>query len=216
MMKTLRRLTTTIVSSFDWMISQVENHDALVDAAIREVQQAGARATVQLKKVRQDGLNMRKRLQDLREAQELWSSRALQTAGVDEKRAIECLRRKKRTELEIASLEEEERQHAKIEKQLGIDLRLVEEKLETLKSQRNLLRTRQSRAEALRAAQGQDSSLIGEIDGILERWESKVGEYEAMTERSRDREDDFTHEFVTAEEESALKEELARLIGAQS
>lgn len=215
-MKTLRRLTTTIVSSFDWMISQVENHDALVDAAIREVQQAGARATVQLKKVRQDGLNMRKRLQDLREAQELWSSRALQTAGVDEKRAIECLRRKKRTELEIASLEEEERQHAKIEKQLGIDLRLVEEKLETLKSQRNLLRTRQSRAEALRAAQGQDSSLIGEIDGILERWESKVGEYEAMTECSRDREDDFTHEFVTAEEESALKEELARLIGAQS
>ena len=158
---------------------------------------------------------MRRRLQELREAQELWSSRAVQTAGVDEKRALECLRRKKRTEQEIAALEEEERQHARLEKQLGLDLKLVEEKLETLKAQRNLLRTRQSRAEALRAAQGQDSGLIGEIDTILERWESKVAEYEILTECGRSREDEFENEFASAEEEGALKEELAQLLQGQ-
>ena len=58
MMKTLKRLSTTVVSSFDWMISQVENHESLVNAAISEIQEAGARATVQLKKVKHDGAAM--------------------------------------------------------------------------------------------------------------------------------------------------------------
>jgi len=215
MMKTLKRFATTIVSSFDWMISQVENHEALVDAAIRDVQQAGARAGVQLKRVKQDGINMRKRMQELRESAEVWKERAQKSADLDEKRALECLKRRKRLEREIAALEEQERGHAQVEKQLSADLKVIEERLGVLKQQRNVLRTRQSRAEALKTLHGDDSYLLTEIDGILERWESKVAEYELQGECAVSGEDELEQEFLSKEEEEELKEELKEICGKE-
>lgn len=43
-MNVFKRWTTSIASSFDYVINQVENHDALVTAAIREMQSSGAKA----------------------------------------------------------------------------------------------------------------------------------------------------------------------------
>jgi len=210
MMKTLRRLTSTIVSSFDWMISQVENHESLVNAAISEIQEAGGRAMAQLKRVKQDGQNMRRRLQELRQTEELWAERAIGTAKLDEKKALECLRRKKKVQKEIAALEEQEREHAKLEKQLSSDLEVVKERITVLKQQRNVLRTRESRAQALRALQSDDPRLISEIDEILTRWESKVSEYELHGSFEAGS-DQFEDDFVGAEEESELRSELSKL-----
>lgn len=212
MMKTLRRWTTSIVTSIDQMISQVENHEALVNVAIGEVQEASARARVQLKRVEQDGQRMRKRLVELHEGSELWRDRAVKAAGVDEKRALECLKRKKKIEREIASLEEQEREHVRMEKQLCVDLKTVEDRLQQLKSQRNLLRTRQSRAEALGALGGEDTSIISEIDEIFDRWEIKVSQYEVHGESAYKREDEFEQQFVSEEEEEELKIALVELL----
>lgn len=212
MMKTIRRWTVGLVSSFDWVISQVENHEALVNSAIQDVQEAGARAKVQLKRVRLDGENMRKRLKELHDAEELWKGRAIRSAGENEKRALECVRRSKRIAKEIADLEVQQREHARLEKQLTEDLGNIDVRLADLKRQKNLMRTRESRAQILSAIQKQDSAVISEIEGIFERWETKVSEYEAINEVTRDPLDDLESEFVSQEEEEDLKLALSGLL----
>ena len=213
-MKKLKRWTAGVIASFDSVISQIENHESLVTSAIQEMQQAGGRARVQLKRVIEDGKKMRRRITELEEAQDLWKERARKSAKLDEERAMECLRRLKRVQAELKSLEEQELEHTKLEKQLTADLATVDQRLTKLKQQRNIMRTRQSRAEALRAASGEDSSLISEIDDIFERWEVKVSEYEiGSSVRLADGFDDFEETYRSAEEEAELREELQELVG---
>jgi len=212
-MKTIRRWTSALTSSFDWMVSQVENHEALINYSIKEVQEAGARAHVQLKRMRLDGQHMRTRITELRDQSDLWKERAKTSAAQDEKRAIECVKRKKRCDREACELETQEREHAKLEKHLGEDLTVIEERLLRLRQQRNTLRTRQSRAEALRALQSDDGQVISEIDDIFERWETKITEYELEgSGRIVKEEDELEAQFTTAEEEIGLREELRALL----
>lgn len=213
MMKTLKRIGLSIVSSFDSVISQVENHESIVNCAIREVQETGARAKAQLNKVSQDGQAMRKRLLELKDQTELWQERAIKTAGIDEKKAIECLRRKRRLEKTISELETQEREHARFEKQLAADLIVLDEKVVRLKQQRNVLRTRQSRAEAMRLLQSDDSALVNEIDDIFERWEFRVGEYEARATAFTEKVDELDEDYSLQEEESSLRAELDKISG---
>ena len=215
-MNTLKRWTTSVLSSVDWMITQVENHEALVNSAIDEVQRSGARARVQLNRVTQDGRKMRARLEELREKELVWKDRAVKSAALDEARALECMKRSRRTQKEIESLEEQVKEHARIERQLTTDLGSIDQRLGQLKTQRNLLKTRQSRAEALRAFQAEDSHIISEIGDIFERWEVKVGEYELQGDCALRGGDDFEGEFVSQEEEEELRESLKKLLGSEN
>jgi len=210
-MKTLKRFTQSITASVDWMISQVENHEGLVNAAITEVQEAGARAQVQLKRVKNDGQLMRKRLIELREQKIIWEERACKIAGADEKRALECMKRRKKIESDLSELEIQEREHTKIEKQLVHDLVTIQDKLSRLKQQRNVMRTRQSRAEALKMLQSEDRSILTEIDEIFERWDHKVTEYEGLSSQIQST-DDFAEEFTSVEQEEDLKASLSELL----
>lgn len=210
-MKAIKRWTTSITASFDALISQVENHDALVSSAIREMQEAGTRAKVQLSRVKRDGEKLRRRLAELHSSEEQWKERALQCAPLDEQRALECLRRQKRVQREIGELEEQSREHARIERQLSDDMKVVEDKLTKLTQQRNLMRTRQSRAEALRIVREDDSSLLYDIDDIFERWESKVTQYECEGGCGGADNDALEEEFVSQEEEQELRAQLKAL-----
>ncbi len=214
-MKSLRRWASGVMASVDWMVSQVENHDALVSSAIKEVREAGARAKVQLSRVQKDGRNMKQKLHELREAEETWSSRAVRIAKVDEKKALECVRRRTRLQKEIRELEVQVIEHAKLEKNLCEDLGKIDERIAKLHQQQNLLRTRQSRAEALGALRHDDSIILSEIDEIFDRWEIKVTEYEIQGSCLDRSEDDLEQNFIAEEEEQDLRAELESLL-AQS
>ena len=91
-MSLLKRLSATIVSRVDQMVSQIENHDAVVEAAIRESRQAAAKARVRLSRVRGDGEKLQKRIAELRASQTQWTERARSVAADDRDRALECMR----------------------------------------------------------------------------------------------------------------------------
>ena len=216
-MKTLRRLTASVVGSVDWMIGQFENHEALVTAAIKEVEETSARARVQLKRVTIDGQQMRKRLIELTDTREVWKERAAKTAATDEKRALECVRRKQQIDRVITQLEIAEREHTKLEKQLAADLQLIEERLRQLRNDRNLLRSRESRAQALTAFKQEDSFLITELDDIFDRWETKICEYELRGNCRNDRkEDELETSFETEEELTRLREGLQAILAEKN
>lgn len=212
-MNSLRRLTATLISSFEGVVGQLENHEALVTTAIREAEQSAGRAKAQLGRVQKDGLAMRKRVEELREQGAVWEKRAKQIASQDEAKAIECVRRRQRCLAQASQIEEQALSHAKLERQLSGDLDVVQEKLNSLRQQRNIMRTRASRAEALRVVHSVDSSTIGEIDDIFDRWEARISACEMHTDSAIPHErDDLSAEFTSNEEEGDLKEVLRTLI----
>ncbi|MDJ0865832.1 MAG: PspA/IM30 family protein [Myxococcota bacterium] len=211
-MERFRSWTAGLISRVDWMVSQVENHEALAQSAIRDVRRAAARARVQLARVRADGERQRRERAEQHEAEHTWRERARAAAEQDETRALECLRRARRAQRRAAELERRVEEHERFEKQLAHDVATVEERLGVLETQRNLLRTRQSRAEALSTVR--DGAPVGDVDGLFERWETRVleREFEGGCAAGADGLGDaFEDEFEEAEEEQALREELDAL-----
>ncbi len=211
-MNIIKRWTAGVTSRVDWMVSQVENQEALVNSALRDARQSAARAKVQLGRVQQDGQRLRQRLQKEELATTSWRERAIQTGKDDEKKAIECLRRSKRSEQLAEQLRQRLIEHEQVEQQLGKDVRAMEEQLNALAEKRNLMRTRQSRAEAVKTIQGGADALSTDLDDIFERWETRVTEQELVGSCSLQI-DPLEDDFVSQEEESALREELQKITG---
>ncbi|MCC6953972.1 MAG: PspA/IM30 family protein [Deltaproteobacteria bacterium] len=206
-MNIMKRWTTSLTSSFDWVISQVENHDALVTGAIREMQVAGSKARVQLDRVRRDGEKMRRRVFELDEILVSWEDRAVRSAA-DREKALECLRRKRTAEREQEHLRSQIAEHVRVEAQLSKDMKTIEERIQELKRKKNTLSARQYRAEAMKAGQLGELGLITEIDDIFDRWEMKLGQYESTSVEV----DELAEEFETAEDIERLEAELRTLL----
>ena len=215
-MSGIKRLVSSIRANFEWMVNQVENHEALVGSVIQEAQQAQARAKVQLASVRKDGSKMRERLVSLENDERSWSERAIKSAAIDESRAIECLRRKKKASEERTALSKQIEEHAILEKQLNQDLTLIDARIDELKRKRNTLRTRESRADALRAVHSDEAGIVTDLESILERWEVKITQTEIGTESLTKHGDPLQREFVDEEEQADLRVELAELVQSQN
>lgn len=216
-MNSLRRLTASIMSSFEGVVGQLENHEALVTTAIREAEQAAGRAKSQLSRVQKDGIAMRKRVEELHEQAALWEDRAKRIAQQDQAKALECVKRRQRYLAQATKIEEQAVGHSKLERQLQSDLEMVQEKLNTLRQQRNIMRSRESRAEVLRVVQNFDSSTIGEIDDIFDRWEARVSACEGHIDPAEQREaDELNAEFSSKEEGEELQAVLQALLTSKN
>jgi phage shock protein A len=209
MMARFKRWTHEVVASIDSMIVQVENHEALATSTLRELEQGIARSKVQLMRVERDGSALLQALAEEREAAARWRERAKREEL--EPRALECLRRHKRSESRVSELTHNQTEHARVEQQLKRDIQTLERRLIELRQQRNTLRTRQSRAEAFTVVQGNGDLENGEVGAIFERWESRVAETEVTSGCLVTTNDSFDEEFLGAEEAAVLKLELREL-----
>jgi phage shock protein A len=208
-MARFKRWTHGVVASIDSLIVQVENHEAQVTSTLRELEQGVARSKVQLMRVERDGLALRQALAEEREAASRWRDRAAREE--QEPRALECLRRHKRSERRVVELDQNQTEHARVEAQLKRDIRLLEQRLLELRQQQSTMRTRQSRAEAFSVVQGSGDVENGEIGAIFERWETRVAETEVASGCLVATLDSFDDEFLDAEELALLKLELGDL-----
>ena len=207
-MARFKRWTHGVVASIDSLIVQVENHEAQVSSTLRELEQGVARSKVQLMRVERDGVALKQALAEETEAAGRWRDRA--TREEQEARALECLRRHKRSQSRALELSQNQAEHARVELQLKRDIQTLEQRLFELRQQRNTMRTRQTRAEAFSVVQGSGVE-NGEIGAILERWETRVAETEVASGCLLASLDSFDDEFLDAEELAALKLELSDL-----
>jgi phage shock protein A len=189
------------------MLAQVENHEAAVSSAIGRVRQATARSGVQLKRVERDQQALRDRLLEEEQAAEAWRRRAKSAA--DETIALECLRRHRAAERQVVQLRERLGEHERCHKELSDGIRVLNGRLGELTERKNLMRTRQSRAEA---AHGMASTTgpIGDLEDVFERWEARVGEIEIASECAEPI-DAFEAELDAVDESAELRLALEEL-----
>ncbi len=206
-MSLFKRLSATLFSRVDQAVSQIENHDAVIDASIRDARRAAAQAKVRLARVRNDGQRLHTKLKALREAEASWTERARTSAENDEDTALECLRRRRECQRQAAELDSTLERHAELERRLATEVQDLEGRISEISQQRNLMRTRQSAAEALRSINTIDSSKTIDIDDTFERWEIQITEAELATGQA-DASDSLEKQFLKAEDREALRAEL--------
>lgn len=207
-----KRWTVGIFSHLDDAVSKIENHDGLVKVAIRDAQEARSRAKVQLQRVRGDGRRLEEQLVKLTRAEQQWRERATRVGAEDEARAIDCLARSRRAAEQRSEVEQQLREHKRVEDKLRSDAGKIEARVADLNRQRNLLRTRQSRVEALRAVEAGEAGGISDVDDILERWEVNVTTSEAIADVDCCDVDDLDADFTREEQKDDLRAELAALL----
>ena len=210
-MSIFKRLTATFSSRVDHMVSQIENHDAVVEVAIKESRQATARAKVRLARVQRDGELLRSKISQLQSDEALWTNRARDVAHKDQDRALECVRRRKLCQKQLEQYQQAFIKHEALEQKLAQDIHAAERKLTEMSQQRNLMRTRQSAVEALNSICGVDESVALDVAEAFERWEVKVTESE-LEVGSVDSVDLLEREFLQTEDKKALQAELEELL----
>jgi phage shock protein A len=196
-----------VTSWVDGVLAQVENHEAAVGAAIGRVRQSTARARVQLKRVERDQQTLRDTLLKEEAALDAWRDRA--KALEDEEAAIECMRRYKAAERRVLLLRQRLAEHERSQKELSEGIRVLNARLSELNERKNVMRTRQSRAEAAHGMAGATGP-IGDLEEVFDRWEARVGEIEIAAECA-DPVDAFEAELAVADETAALRLELDAL-----
>ena len=212
-MSLIRRISTSISSTVDRAVSKVENHDAIINSALRDTQQAAARSRVRLARVRKDGESLKTRRGELELAVTRWTDRAKSVAGDDEAKALECLRRRKDCELQLRNLEESIEKHDELESRISDQVKKIEARVGEVAQQRNMMRSRQSVAEAMRTINNIEGVSYGEIEDTFDRWEINLGESEILTGAAATS-DPLDTAFLAEEDTAELRAELDELMKA--
>jgi len=210
-MSLFRRITTTVTSSVDKAVSKVENHDAIINAALRDTQQAAARARVRLERVRKDGNQLKNRRNELELAVTRWTERAKRIGATDEAKALECLRRRKDCEAQLRNLRDSIAKHDELETRVAEQVKKIQERVQEISQQRNMMRSRQSVAEAMRAVHNIEGVSYGEIEDTFDRWEINLGETEILLDAASTS-DPLDTEFLSEEDTAELRAELGELL----
>ena len=210
-MRLIKRISATVSSSIDKAVSKVENHDAIINAALRETQQAAARSRVRLVRVQKDGNSLKARREALQVATLQWTERAKSVAAADEAKALECLRRRKECEAQSKALELSLEKHRDLEKRISDNLKKIETRIGEVSHQRNLMRSRQSVAEATRIVNNMEGTSYSDIEDTFDRWEINLGESEIIVGSAANT-DSLESAFLVKEDQDALRAELADLM----
>ncbi len=206
-MNRVKRWTMSVTSWVDGVLAQVENHEAAVSAAIGRVRQSTARARVQLKRVERDQQCLRDRLAQEEGAVEVWRRRA--KSADDEEVALECMRRFKASERRMLQLRQRLAEHERSHKELSEGIRVLNARLSELSERKNLMRTRQSRAEAVHGMASTNGPIV-DLEDIFDRWETRVGEIEIAADCAEPV-DSFEADFDAVDESVDLRLELEEL-----
>lgn len=168
-MNAFKRISIALTAQINGLIDQIEDQEAVANAALADIRDSLMKTRFQVKRIQHEQKAFEARITQLRDEEAKWKDRALRTKDENHDRALECVRRLKKTREEIASTEQQLDAHQKLELQLGEDVAKIEARFEELKRKRSLLIARESRAEAMRkVSEVQNNENLG---GIFDRWE---------------------------------------------
>jgi phage shock protein A len=213
-MNLFQRITATLTHTVGSVVAQVENHDAVAEAALKDTQSAAAKAQVRLARLHKDGEAMRLRRQALQQAESSWTQRAVAAAKEDEQKALECVRRRNACREQLEQLAQSLARHEEVEREVGASVARIEQRLQELTQQRNRMRSRHSAADALRVINRIENSSAGGIEDVFDRWEMQIAETEYAAGGACHT-DTFESGFLRQEDEAALKADLHELLNAK-
>lgn len=204
-MNLIKRLTTSVTASLESAVGQLENHDAIVQATIKQTRQSTAQTRARINTLQQQLTVYETQLDEVIEQQNTWTDRAKELADRDEAKALECLQRRNQLATEQKRLQQRIAQQKELIDQVTINLEKLQKKLGEMEQKHTLLRTRQSVANVNRATA--NAEVGATLDDTFERWESLVLEHELGVNEGLPL-DSLDQEFTKLESARELKAQL--------
>jgi phage shock protein A len=214
-MSLFRRISATLVSRIDQVVGEIENHDAVIQVALDDMRKKIAEARVRLNQVQRDSVRLGEQMTEQRHNAERWRQRAVESADADESKALECVRRARRCDMQAGRLKEAMGQYEQTAKRLAQDLSTSEQRLQSLRQKQTLMRARQSTGTALNATTETGSDALRQLDESFDRWEIKLGQLE-MSVEPQEMVDPLENDFITREQEAEIRDELAALLNREN
>lgn len=213
-MNIFRRIRLSLGSGVDDLVSRIENHDAVVAAAIGDAARRTARARTRLQHLQRETSAQSTRLEELEQKAATWQQRARDCANDDRERALECLQRRHQCLQQAEQIRGGLGERRQLQLRLQADIQTAERRLQEMKDQQQLMRARQSTAEAAAACRDFDSDPGRELVDIFDRWEVSIADREFWG-GSTDTIDELEQQYVSDEQRSALQAELDALLQVQ-
>ena len=213
-MNIFSRISATFTGKLDEMVAHVENHDAVVAVALKDTRAAVAKAKVRLERVRKDGEAMRKRLDEAARMDNLWENRAKETAAEDEQKALACIARRNQCREQITQTQAALIRHEELETKVGDNVQRMEQRMCDITQQQNLMRSRQSTADAMRIINKIEGNTDNGIEDTFDRWETLITETEYSSGHISET-DTLDMSFVKEENTMQLQAELAELMNTK-
>jgi phage shock protein A len=207
-MKLIKRLTTSISATLDSAVGQLENHDAIVEATIKQTRQSVAKTKARINTLRQQLNAYESQLKEAREQFTLWTERAAKLAESDQAKALQCVARRNQYEAEIGRLTTAADQQRDLIRDVTHNLQKLQSRLDEMTQKHNLMRSRQTVADVNRAVASVNND--ESISDTFERWESAVLEHEFAVSDACAR-DSLDVELTREEDEVALLAQLAMI-----
>lgn len=207
-MKLIKRLSTSITATLDSAVGQLENHDAIVEASIKQTRQAVAKTRARINTLRQQHLAYQTQLKEAKEQLDLWTQRAASLAASDQEKALQCVARRNQCEADIDRLNYSEKQQAELVRDVTANLQTLQKKLDEMTQKHNLMRSRQTVADVNRAVAYANTD--DNLNDTFERWESAVLEHEFAVSDACAR-DSLDAELTREEDEAELLTQLAQI-----
>ena len=217
-MSIFKRFVTTVHSSVDRTLATIENHEAVVDAALKESRQAVSAARVRLGRLEKDARRQRDRLTELASEVELWNERALSVASQDREKALSCIQRRQQREKEMADVQAQLLEQDRVIAKVRHSIDESGNRVMALQNQRNQMRSREAASRAGQIVQSLNGKVDSDVEAAMERWEVSVGAVEILNdsvESHYQQTDELAEAFVSAEQSKRLEVELDELLKQQ-
>lgn len=195
-------------SRFDRLLRQLENHEAIAQSAIVDLQAALSRAAAQRARLSRSGDRLRAEHGRAKHEAEIWRRRAAECS--DDAAALDCLRRARQRTRASEEILRRLAAQQELEARLFRDVAVLEARFAEMTERHQELRARETRAQAYQHAL--IASSTADADDVFERWETQVTEQEYLAGPI----DDWLELRNLAEDQETeeLQSELATLRGA--
>ena len=210
-MSYLKRISVSLGAQIENLISQVEDHEAVVDAAIADAQKSLASAKVRLARVLKDEHKLQSQLTSQQAEEQKWRQRAKQIAAEDESTAIECLRRSKEAAIRIQGLQQASQEHQRQVQQLQAMVNSAEQQIQERIQRKNLMSTRENALRSSHSLERTTSAMGTDWEQTFDRWETRITEMEIASSINPSA-DLLDEEFSSKEVQRELKLELDALL----
>lgn len=207
-MNLIKRLTTSVSATLEDAVGQLENHDAIVEANLKQTRQAVAKTQARLGSLRQQQAAFESQLTLAQEQISVWEDRARSLANDQEHQALQCLSRRNQNEAEVRRLQQAITQQDSLIANVTTNLNTLKSKLDEMTQRHNLMRSRQAVANVNKAVAKAGQSQ--QVDDTFERWEAVVLETELAVSDACCA-DPLEAKFAQQESSAQLQAQLAEL-----
>lgn len=212
-MKTLKRIKIALSANVEGFINEVENQQAIIEAAIKEVKSSLLQINIQINNTEREINSDNKKYKEIEDSIKLWTKRAKETYSTDKTQAMDCTRRVVSKKKELTHIEFNISESKKAHNLLNLDKDLVVKKLQEIQTKQSLMISRESKNDALYSG-GVNGANNDFIEDVFNRWDDKLVKNETYSnnvDELAQKKDCLEEHFINQEEEKFLEEEFKRI-----